>query len=202
VQFVACAIIFGLATTAAAHQPVDGDIHGSLGWLTYMTHPLKHPYSSAPVLGPGLTVEGDLNRHGGIEVSMFYLNNVFSVRQRGETVAERVKRMYISTGYRHWFTSRFSLAGAISSSYTMGDPRVIHNDFAPEPAPLTSARETVAYGIDTSMVYEVWRQGRTAFVVDGRYNYSLTAKRGENANHFGVMVAIKYFLQARTRVPE
>jgi hypothetical protein len=188
-----------LATPIAAHQPVDGDIYSSFGAITYMTHNLDHSFDNPPLVSPGIVVEGDLTNHGGIEVSFFYLRNAFSLRRDHKTLVERVKRLYISTGYRHWFTQKFSAAGALFSTYTIGDAKVIHDEFPTGEAPNTSARDTSKYGLDFSVQYEPLRIDRFSLIVDGRYAYSFTAKPNEDSNHFGIFVAIKYFIQSRQR---
>jgi hypothetical protein len=162
-----------------------------------MTHALDHPYTTMPMMGPALIVEGDVGPHGGIEISLFYLRNPFSIKQGGRVIAESVKRLYLSTGYRYWFTDKFSLAAAFFSTYTIGDPKVMRNDFGTDLAPQTSARDTTEYGADLSVQYEPFRKNRWAMVIDGRYAYSVTPKKREDSNHYGVLLALKYFVQSR-----
>ena len=201
-SLILCASILGFAISTAAHQPVDGDIHATFGWLAYQTHTLDHYWRPQALVAPGLIAEGDLNSHGGLEISMFYLQNAFSVKQDGRVVTERVKRVYIATGYRHWLNRKFSVALAFSSSYAMGDPRPVADDFPLQTKPPTSASDTTEYGMDLSLQYEPWRKDRVGFVLDARYGYSVTAKRHEDSNHYGVMLAFKYFVQSRMRAPK
>lgn len=195
-------LLMCLVTRSGAHEPKDGDIYATLGTFTYQTHARTHRFANPLLVGPVLTAEADISRHGGIEISMFYLNNRFSVERFGDRYIERVKRMYIATGYRHWFNERFSVAAAFSSSYAMGDVYVIRDDFGTRSHPGTSAHDITEYGFDFSVQYEPWRDGRFAAVVDARYGLSVTPKAGENSNHYGVFVGLKYFIQSRIEDPD
>lgn len=199
-------LFFGLAVLAPtpavlAHQPRDGDIHGGLGAFVYTTHELTHQFRDPILIGPAVWAEADLGKAGGIEISMYYLANRLSVRRDQKTVTEVVDRVHIATGYRYWIARSWSAALAFSSSYIMGDPRVIQSDFPPGGQPQTSARDIAEYGLDFSVQYEPWRSERTALVLDGRYGLLFTARKGEDANHYGVGLAVKFFLQSRQRMP-
>lgn len=198
-KIIGCLMFGCLATPISAHQPVDGDIYASFGALTYMTHSLDHSFVNPPLVSPGIVVEGDLTKDGGLEVSFFYLRNPYSLKKDGKTLVERVKRLSISTGYRHWFTDKFSMASSLFTTYTMGDAKVIHDEFLPGDAPPTSARDASKYGIDLSVQYEPLRIERYSLIIDGRYAYLFTSKQHEDASHFGVFVAVKYFMQSRQR---
>lgn len=197
-----CASILGLAIPAAAHQPVDGDIHAAFGWMGYQTEAIDHYWKPQLLVSPGLIVEGDLNSYGGLEIAFFYLQNPFSVKEDGRVLTEKVKRMYISMGYRYWFNVKYSAAVGFFSSYSMGSPRTVHDEFGVLEHPTTSASDTTEYGFDVSVQYEPWHKDRAAFVIDGRYSYSVTPKKHEDSNHYGVLFAFKYFVQARERPPE
>jgi hypothetical protein len=184
-----------------AHTPVDGDIYTSLGLFNYMTHGLNHSMPSPILQGPVFKAEADLSRHGGLEIGVFYLNNAFSIKQNGLIVIERIKRLYVSSGYRQWFTDKFSMGLFFTSSYTMGDADVLRDDFHGAIHQNTSASDTTEYGFELSVGYEFWRHDRFSMIVDGRYNWSVTAKPSEDANHFGALIALKYFLQARQYSP-
>jgi hypothetical protein len=153
--------------------------------------------------GAAFIAEGDLNGHGGLEIGMFYLRKVFSVQKDRLVLTERIKQLYVTMGYRHWFTKKFSLAAAFFSSYSMGDPEVVVSEFpGSQDRPKTSAHDTTEYGFDFSIQHEFWHKGRFSAIVDGRYSLSVTAKPGEDANHYGAMIALKYFVQSRERSAE
>lgn len=198
-----CVLLLSSGVNVLAHQPVDGDIYASFGGMTYLTTPFKHPFNPNPVLlAPGLAVEADVGSRGGVEISMFYLDNPFSVKETGKLVVEQIKRVYISTGYRLWFNPRISAAAAFASSYIIGDKKTLRDDFNGANTPPTSASDVTEYGVDLSLQDELFRRARYSLIVDGRYGWSLTPKSHEDSDHVGVFLALKYFLQARTRNPE
>lgn len=185
--------------TAEAHQPVDGTIHAGLGVFSYMTQQLDHGFHSPLMSGPGLVVDGDLNKHGGLEVSMFYMRSVYSLRRDGYSVTEQAKRIQIGMGYRHWFTRKNGLALAFTSQYSMGDAAILSNSFPTTNPPATSARDITEYGFEASFQHEPITYKKFSLVLDARYNYSVTAKKREDANHYGLLVMLKYFVQSREK---
>jgi hypothetical protein len=156
-----------------------------------------HDFNAPFMGGVGLITEGDLSPHGGIEIGLIYMQQVFSIEQNGLVVVERGKRMYITMGYRHWFTPRVSGALAFFSNYSMSEADMLHSDFPSGQAPATSAESMVKYGFDWSLQWEAVRQDRFSVVLDGRYSLSVTSKPGEDENFYAVLVGLKYFLQGR-----
>lgn len=196
-----CLVIFGFQ--ALAHTPVDGHIYATSGAMLYQTAEFDHQFDSPFRVAPSLMVEGDLNRHGGFEIQMFYLRNPFSIERDGKVFTQYVKRMYIAMGYRHWFTPWVSTGLAFSSSYAMGDPKILRDDFNDSrDRPGTSASDITEYGFVLSVQNELYRKGRFSMVVDGRLDYSVTAKRGEDSNMYGIFLGLKYFVQAREKIDE
>jgi hypothetical protein len=187
------------AFKANAHVPSDGHIHVTAGPFLFATHELRHQFSSPLMNSGGLIVEGDVDKNGGIEISMFYLDKRYNVRKDGMSITEQGKRMYISMGYRHWFNKDWSAGLGFFSSYSMGDPRAVRDDFAPASPPKTSASKPTEYGFDFSAQHEFLQKGRWSAILDLRYAWSVTPKGDEDANHFGVMFGVKYFVQAADR---
>lgn len=201
-KFVFLTLVLLSGSLARAHQPRDGDIYGSVGTFGYMTHQWRHNFQSPQLIGPMIAAEADLYDRGGLEISMFYLKNSMSVLKDGHVITQQIKRMYISTGYRHWFSSRWSGGVAFASSYSMGNPETLQDDFGTLPRPNTSASDITEYGVDLSVQYEFWRSGRFAGVADARYGAALTNKRGEDENHMGIAIALKYFIQSREKIAD
>ncbi len=182
---------------AWAHQAQEGDIRATAATQFYRNDVRDHDFSPPWLQSVGLIVEGDIDNHGGLEISAFYLRQFYSIQKDGLVLDETGKRMYITMGYRHWFNTRLSSAIAFFSSYTMGDPAIQRNDFGTGPRPTTSAKDVVDYGFDFSVQYEPWREGRWAAVVDARYSLSVTSKPGEAGNFYGFLVGLKYFVQGQ-----
>lgn len=170
-----------------------------LGPFLYKTnYGAASPDLGSPELGGfALIAEGDVNNHGGLEIGIFYLHKLYFRKQDSEALAEKVKQIYVTMGYRHWLGTKFSLAAALFSSYTMGDYRVIHSSFNPPNRADTSAQDTTEYGFDFSLQYEFWGRKRWAAVVDTRYSLSVTNKFQEDGDHYGVLVALKYLVQQK-----
>lgn len=182
---------------AWAHKPNGGDIRATASMFRLQTHQYQDSFSSPWKSGLGLVTEGDVDDNGGLEISIFYMEKLFAVHRGGMSVVEESKRMYIAMGYRHWFNEKISAALAFFSSYQMGDGKTIRSDFPFGLAPKTSARDVTEYGFEASVQYEPWSAGNLAAVIDGRYSYSVTAKPGEDGNHYMVLVGLKYFVQSR-----
>jgi hypothetical protein len=166
------------------------------------TLPWHHHFDSPYMGGMGVVAEGDIGPGGGIEIGLFYLQQVFSIAQENNVVVERGKRVYITMGYREWFTPKISGALAFFSNYSMSDAEVLRNDFAPNASPATSAQTMTKYGFDFSVQFEPWRTKRFSAVFDGRYSWSVTSKPGEDENFYAFIIGLKYFLQARESEPK
>lgn len=193
--FLANLVVF--TNPVFAHQPEDGLVHASFGPYVFQTQALHNSFYSPPSMGWALIAEGDLNKYGGLELTAIYMDPIFVVGRDQGKVIEKVKRMYIAMGYRHWFNPEISVSPSFFSSYVMGDAKVVKSDFARENTPDTSARDPVDYGFALSVQYEFLRSHRFAALLDARYSYSVTPKSREDSNVYGGIIAFKYFIQAR-----
>ncbi len=194
-QLIIVSSLFG--STAWAHQPEGGKIWGTLAPIANRTKTSHPAVLNAPYLGAAAVVEADVDDNGGVEVGLFYLNKVY-VRERGaEVLVERIKRMYVTTGYRHWFAPWVSAAVAVYSSYSMGDPQVISGRV--RDTFRTTARDITEYGFDGSLQWEIWGKGDVAVVADARYAFSLTRNQGEDADVYGFLLGYKHRVPNRKR---
>lgn len=198
---VAC-LIGGLlvAGPAEAHQPAEGDVHGTAGPYVHKTVTGYEGDKQAPYLGLGLMVEGDVDYNGGVEIAIFYLDKTYVRRGGAGKQAEHIKRMHITTGYRHWLTTWVSGALSVFSAYSMGDAKVLEGDSPPEDDRATTARKVTEYGLDWSLQAEVWRWERSAVVVDLRFHDTMVAKRDERADVLGVLVGFKTHIPKPTKL--
>jgi hypothetical protein len=204
-----CTTLYLYMDSAAAHVPQDGAIHVVVGPLSYATHEIGQGRMSEFVNGFGISAEADLDKNGGLEVSILYNPKVFRIETNGLVLEETSKRIHIVTGYRHWFSPWFSFGGGIFSSYSMGDTYIRRNDFSPGPSPSTRSRSPSNYGIDLSTQAEFWRSpnGKLGFVVDIRYSLALSKNENESSNHYGALIGAKYSIQAgndsasKTKIP-
>lgn len=186
-----------LAESSFAHTPKEGLIMATMGPFLYRTNfDSRYSEVNSPLLaGAGLVVEGDVDRHGGIELGAFYLHKDYFRREGQDVLQEKNKIMYITMGYRHWLNRQISGAAAFYSSYTMGDYRTLHSDFPADSPADTSARDTTDYGFDFSLQYEFFKHKNMLFVFDARYSLNVTPKFHEEADHYGAMIGVKYKVQ-------
>jgi hypothetical protein len=184
--------------SAHAHEPETGKVTATLGPYFYKTDLPPNSALQPPVkTGFGLLVEGDVDYHGGLEFGLFYLQLPYYIQEGDKILAEKIKRMHITMGYRHWFSSVFSAGLSFFSSYSMGDYQVIRRDPLPSGQSATSAEDTAEYGFDASLQWEAWRDKESAVLVDGRYSYSVTSKPHERGNHYGLMIGYKHSIQVQ-----
>ncbi|MGE4130890.1 MAG: hypothetical protein AB7F86_04595 [Bdellovibrionales bacterium] len=180
-----------------SHQARDGDIHGTGVFSFYRTLPRDHGFNPQWLNAIGLVAEGDIDYHGGLEISAFYTRQMYSIQKDGLVHTEVGKRMHIVLGYRHWFNSRFSLGGGFFSSYSMGGGRVVHSEFSSNQQPKTSASDLTDYGFDFSAQFEPIQMGHFAIVLDVRSSLPVTAKPGEDMAFWGGYIGLKFLAQER-----
>jgi hypothetical protein len=109
-------------------------------------------------------------------------------------MAESIKRIHITTGYRHWFWPWLSMGLGYYSAYSMGDPKVVRDERPSGKELLTSAHAITEYGADTSLQWEIYGDDRFGLVLDTRYSFSTSRKSKEAANHYGALLSFKYLV--------
>jgi hypothetical protein len=187
-----------------AYSPKEGNVSATLGWLVHRTNfQNSGTGASAPYQGDfALVVNGDITDRGQLEIGMYHLNKQYYRDLSSVYVGEETELIEITMGYRQWFTSWLSLGVGFSSAYSMGYPRIIHNDFAPSPAIDTSARDTTEYGFHFSLQSDVYTLDRFTLALTGLYSLSVTGKPNEKADHYGAMIGLRYFIQEKMVVPK
>lgn len=176
---------------------MEGDVYATAGATIHRTITLPKDKELVPAMfGSSVALEGDLGRYGGAEVTLAYLHKNYMVKRNDLALVERVRRASITTSYRHWFHSRIALAVGLASSYTMGDPDVISDEIQ-DPVVHTTARDIVEYGLDVSMLSEIWAEGSWAVVADLRYLLSFASLQGERADVYSAMLGMKYLVPKR-----
>ena len=146
-------------------------------------------------LGEGLIANGEFSEKGALEIAIFHMTKAFFRNTDQKYLGEESEYIHITMGYRHWLNETFSLSAAFYSAYSMGEPHVIHSDFATGTEPTTSANDTTEYGVDLSVQAELYQFNDWSLLADGRYSLSVTPKPGERADHVGFMLAVKYVVQ-------
>lgn len=192
-------VFFVFSQQIFAYEPQEGNVTAIVGPFVSQTHyQSSSPGVPNPIFGnAGLIVQGDINEFGSLEIALFHMQKTYIRKDMGFNFAEKTELMHITMGYRYWFNPYFSTALALSSSYPMNQPRVIHTDFPAGQETDTSARDTVDYGFDFSVQSELWQKERYSVVADVRYGLSVTEKQNENGSHYGILIGLKYLLQEK-----
>ncbi len=187
----------GLTQLSWGYTPKEGNVNASIGPLIYKTNfrGSDSGIQSPTLTGTGLLVNGDINEKGALEIGMFHMNKYFFREKDGKYIAEKTQLIHITMGYRRFLSSLFSASMTLFSSYSLGDPYKVHNEFPPDVDVDTSARDVTEYGFDFSVQYEMWSHDRFAAVTDLRYSYSLTPKSHERSDHYGAFITLRYFVQ-------
>lgn len=176
---------------ANAYRPEPGKISASTGPYFYNSDMQSKPdqfYKDVRV-GWSLVAEAILGKSSGLEIGIFYFDKPYLRFEGDDYLVESINRLYITTGYRHWWSRDFSTALGIFSSYSMGDVEKIFESKTFESDFISSAHDVSEHGLDASIRYEHEFTNKDGFVVDLRYSFNLNPKSGERANHYGLNLA-------------
>jgi hypothetical protein len=190
-----------LAESVSAYNPEPGKVTAAFGPYLYKTN-YGNAYSGlkSPWKGDlGLIVNGDVDKRGSLEVTLFHMNKLFIRDQSGMTIAEEAQLLHVGMGYRYWISPYFSTALDLFSAYSLGEAKTIHNDFAPGPAPQTSAHNYTDYGLELSLQGDLWSSPLSSVIVDARYARSITSKSHEQADHYSLLIGFKYLVQSKEK---
>lgn len=190
--------LFFSMTNVLAYTPKEGNISAILGPAVYRTEVSGSGlHDRMPFFGAAsLLAIGDISDHGSLEVGMFHMNKQFVVSKDSKVFEERSQVMHITMGYRHWWAPSFSTSLSIYSSYPLGYPDVITNDFGTV-KPTTSLDEKTTYGFDAAFQVELAEWDRYAIVTDLRYSRAFAPKDNEAADHAGILLGLRYFIQEK-----
>lgn len=193
------AALFLSPQTVSAYSPKEGNISATFGWVLHRTNfQTSHTGASAPYQGDlALLLTGDVNDRAAIEIAAYHMNKQFFRDLGSQYVGEETEQIEITMGYRHWIAPSFSVAVAFSSAYTLGYVRQIHNDFAPLPAIDTSAQDKVEYAGHFSAQADLYTFERWTASVNALYSLSFTGKPNEKADHYGIVIGLRYFIQEK-----
>lgn len=199
--FIFCLIIS--SSSVFAYVPSEGNVAASFGPLVYRTN---FAGSGSEVKSPvmsdfGFVVDGDVNDRGSLEIAMFHMNKLYFRDLGGSFVTEQAELMQIEMGYRRWLNTQISTGVTFFSTYSIGDPKTIHNDFAPANVLDTSARDITEYGLDLSIQAEIWAKEKAAVTLDARYAASVTNRPNERGDHYGIFLAYRYLVQEKVSGP-
>ena len=182
-----------------AYTPKEGNVTATIGPFFSKTNFKEDRANDNKWLqGFGIMAVGDVNDFGSLELAIFYMKKHYYRLLTPSLMGERAELMHVTMGYRRWLGSRFSLSGAVFSSYSIGESVQVYNDFAPgSPVADTSARDITEYGVEFALQSELWAEKNWAVILDTRYSLSLTQKEHETADHYGALLGIRYLVQEK-----
>ncbi len=199
INFLFFLTILIINNLAAAYEPSSGNVSAILGPYVYKTNFTSTASGvTSPTLGGyGLMAVGDVSDHGSLEIAMFDMHKLFLRDQSGLYIVEEKEVVHITMGYRWWLNPYFSTSLTFYSSYALGNPKIIHSDFATGTEIDTSARDTTEYGFDFAVQSELWSHEKYAVVADARYSLSVTNKANEKSDHYGLFLGLRYLIQEK-----
>lgn len=194
-----CTIICFVAGNTFAYDPAEGNINLMVGPYTYRT-PYKSPdpeFSSPSRGGYGLIATGDSNQKGSVELGLLYLDKIFARDEGANILAQRIQMIHITMGYRWWLRSWISTSLSFFSAYPVGDPQDLYRKVDAGTFFDTSAMDLTEYGFDLALQLQVFGTQKFGVVVEPRYSWNVTPKNHEAADHFGVLVGLRFMLQEK-----
>lgn len=191
-------IFFLTPKTSLAYTPKEGKVTATLGpYINKTNFQGKSSKDKSSYLGSyALIAVGDISNTGSLEIAMIYSPSMLFYREdAGKYLVERTQVMHITMGYRWWLSDTFSTSLAFYSAYSIGSHSIVSSDFTPPDFIDTSARDITEYGFDGAMQWEFWSNHKFAGVLGGRYSASLTRKKNEDSDQYGILVGLRYFVQ-------
>lgn len=182
-----------------AYNPSEGNISLYGGPFLYKTNILHTTKAPTPPnqLGFGMVLLGDINNKSSLEIGLFILDKNYYRDIGNDYLGEQSQVVHITMGYRRWFSEMFSGSLTFYSAYSMGDIKTLHNDFLPGSGANTSASDVTEYGFDLALQTEIWEKENNAIALDLRYSKSVTSKKDEDSDHYGVLIGYRYLLQEK-----
>lgn len=175
---------------AYSYQPVPGKVTASVGPYFFDGDFRPKPndsYYPRPKLGFALIAEAVFAENAALEIGLFYLDKPYYREANSNFLMQKIKRIYITTGYRFWWSKYLSTSLGLFSSFSMGDVVDVESSSGLPEDFITNAEEITNYGLDTSFRFEYDLSKDDGFFIDFRYSFNVTAETdGENANHFAV----------------
>lgn len=193
-------LLFIFCSPSFAYTLKEGNVTALVGPYFYKANfQSTDTGAQSPILGDvGLVIQGDISDHSGLEISLFHMHKLYFREEGANSIVEETQLIHTAMGYRYWFNPYLSLALSFYSAYSMADPKIIHSDFAPGAEIDTSARDTTEYGFDASIQSELWNDGdSTAVIADARYSHSVTNKKNEKGDDYGLFIAVKFLVQEK-----
>ncbi len=191
--------IFLISTSSSlAYTPEEGKVTATLGpYINRTNFQGDSSKDKSAYLGSySLIAVGDISATGSLEIAMIYSPTMLFYREdAGKYLVEKTQVIHITMGYRWWLSSTFSTSLSFYSAYSIGSHSIVSSDFTPPDLIDTSARDITEYGFDGALQWEFWSNHLLAGVLEGRYSASVTSKKNENSDQYGVLIGLRYVVQ-------
>lgn len=193
-----CVLVLIITAKSFAYDPEEGNVSATLGPYLYKTNfgHAKVGYESPERLGFGLVANGDLNKNGALEIGIFTLTKSYLREVASKYIVQNAELLHITMGYRHYIRRWLSTSLTFFSGYALGNPETIYSEFSPTDRIDTSAKDNTEYGFDFAGQVELVSHKRWGVVMEGRYSLSLTPKEQEHADHFGLLLGLRYVISS------
>lgn len=190
-------ILIFIPLKTIAYSPSEGNVTAAFGAILTRTEFYgKVGSASNPFFGGfGMSVLGDLDDRGSLELNLFHTNKVFFASNETSLVAEQTQVVHAGMGYRRWMNESVSLGLVFYSAYPMGGVNRVGFEGDPNSLPLTSASDKVDYGFDISIRKDFLENENRTFIGELKYSLPVTSKPQENQKAFTVFLGIKIQIQ-------
>ena len=129
------------------------------------------------------------------------MNKIYYRNVNDLYLAEKTELIHITMGYRRWLSEKWSAGLGFYGAYSIGDYQILHSDSNVDLQIDTSARDTVEYGFDFSVQYELWAKNKETVFSDFRYSYSISNKENEKGDHYTLFVGYRHMIQEKNPTP-
>ncbi len=200
-NFLGFTIFF--AFKSYAYIPTEGNVTASYGLFLYKTNFTgADQIPTSPILGDlGFITNGDITDKGSLEIALFHMNKIYYRNINDLYLAEKTELIHISMGYRRWLSENWSVGLGFYGAYAIGDYQILHSDSNIDLQIDTSARDTVEYGLDFSIQYELWAKNKQSVFTDLRYSYSISNKENEKGDHYTLFLGYRTMIQEKNPTP-
>lgn len=191
--------IFFSALRSYAYIPAEGNVTASYGLFLHKTNFTgSDQIPTSPILGDlGFITNGDITDKGSLEIALFHMNKIYYRNINELFLAEKVQLVHITMGYRRWLSELWSIGLGFYGAYGIGEHRILHSDSNVDLTIDTSARDTVEYGLDSSVQLEVWSKDKKSVFADFRYSYSISNKENEKGDHYTLFLGYRHMIQEK-----
>ena len=181
-----------ICEVSQAYKPKPGKVTAAAGPFFYASDSLSNngDVYTRPRLGFALISEAVVAKNSAVEIGLFYFNKPYFRSEGSQFILQKIQRMYITTGYRWWWSKKLSSGVNLFSAFSMGDVETTQSSPGLDEDFKTSAEEITNYGLDVSVRFEHEFNPRDGIFIDLRYSYSLTVESGEKSNP--VMLGLFY----------